>query len=570
MANFLGNLGAAFQGQQNYQTYLDQREAAKLKIEADKANLAQIQDLSDQAKQQRQRQSQVDKSTLDYLAQFGQGVQGIGSPPQTGQPPTPGQPSLRMMQPQQTQQYPPVQRSIGPPSQLPPQGAQQGGPPQGMPPQGPPQGMPPGGPQQQMPQGMPQQGMQRPSMPPQGQIPPYQTVRPQMPPQQQQGIPPPPQQANAQPPGQMSIQDAAKFIKDQGISDPTTAMQILDKLTPYLNNDARQEAASLKTQMDQQNKVQALQEKAREADKAFEDRKLSVSERQSAAAAANQTRQMLGVMMGNIAQQNANTRSSTLKNKIAAGGILNKDDYDLIADQVLAGDKSVLTGLGRDPKAIASIRSAVTRKAKEQGITGAQLAATTAEFAGLISGEKTLATKTANIGMAGNEAKTFAQNALDASEKVDRTQFPDLNKILISGEKRIGNPDVVAFGSYNNSLINAYARAVSPSGTPTVSDKDHAREILETNFSKGQYKAGVDVIMKEIDAAKQAPGQTAQELRNLAIGRPRDTAQVGGQTAQPGALVFSNQAELKAAIAAGKVKKGDTFTDPSGNPHTVN
>lgn len=552
MANFLGNLGAAFQGQQNYQTYLDQREAARLKIDADRANLAQIQDLSDQAKEQRKRQSTVDRATLDYLARGGQGIQGITPPPPSGQTPAPGQPSVKMMQPAQqqpAQQYPQMQRPMGPP-------------------QG--QGMPQQGGMSQPPQQAPQGQQQAPQGPQAQQIPRYQAMPqgPQTPPQQQ-GIPPPPQQApqNGPPPGPMSIQDAAKFIKDQGITDPTTSMQVLEKLNPYLTNEARQEAASLKMQLDQQNKVETLKEKARQADQTSEDRKLSIGERQAAAAAANQTKQMLGTLMAGIAQQNANTRSTAVKEKIAGGGILNKDDYDLIADQILAGDKSVLTGLGRDPKAVASIRSAVTRKAKERRITGGQLAAITAEFEGLKAGERTLGTKTANIGMAGNEAALFAQNALAASEKVNRSNFPDLNKILLAGQKRTGDPDVVAFGSYNNSLINAYARAVSPSGTPTVSDKDHAREILETNFSKGQYQAGVNVILKEIEAAKQSPGQTAQELRNLAIGRPRDTAQVGGQA---GPMVFSNQSELKSAIASGRLKKGDVFNDPSGNPHTVN
>lgn len=522
MANFLGNLGAALQGQQNYQTYLDQREAAKLRLQADKASLSSIQDLADQSKKQRDREPDVAQGLLDLLSGTGQGIppppaqqaqqpqlpqapQGAPQAPPPQQPPAPGQASVPMQQPVQYGQRP--MPGGPPPQQMPPQGQM----PQGMQqrPPVPPQGPPPG-----------QQGPQGPA--------PYQTVggRP-MPPQQPQGIPPPPPQQPGMPaPNSMTIQDAAQLIKARGITDPVTSLQILEKLTPYLNNEAKQESAMLKMQLDQQNKASALQEKYEALKTASEDRKLSIQERKEAASAATQTRLMLGQLTAGIAQQNANTRAQAVKDKVAAGGTLGKDDYDLMADQALAGDRSVFTGLGRSPKDMAGLRSAITRKAKEQGVSGKDLASITAEFKGLEAGERTLGQKTAQVGLAANEARSFATNALAASEKVNRTRFPDLNKVILAGEQKSGDPDVVAFGSYNNSLVNAYARAVSPTGAPTVSDKDHAREILTTAYSKGQYKAAVDVILKEIDAAKASPGQTKQELRDLsqAGGKPKTPA----------------------------------------------
>lgn len=518
MANFLGNIGAALQGQQNYQTYLDQREAAKLRLQADKTNLASIQDLADQAKKQRDRDPDVAQGLLDLLSGTGEGIppppgqqpqapqapqapQGAPSPQQT---PAPGQPSVPMQQAQYGQRPipgspPPMPPQMPPQAQM-PQGLQQAQQRPPGPPQGPPQG-------QQGPQGQPS-------------MPPYQTVggRP-MPPQQPMGIPAPPQQQPGAPaPNSMTLQDAAKLIKSRGIKDPVTSLQILEKLTPYLNNEAKQEAAQLKMQLDQQNKLSALQEKYDAFKTASEDKNRGIEERAKAAENANQTKNVLGQLNANIRQQNTNLRAQAIKEKVASGGTLGKDDYDLMADQALAGDRSVFTGLGRSPKDMAGLRSAITRKAKEQGISGKDLASITAEFKGLEAGERTLGQKTAQVGLAANEARSFATNALAASEKVDRTRFPDLNKVILAGEQKSGDPDVVAFGSYNNSLVNAYARAVSPTGAPTVSDKDHAREILTTAYSKGQYKAAVDVILKEIDAAKASPTQTKQELRDLATG----------------------------------------------------
>lgn len=554
MANFLSNVGAILTGQQEYQNWQTQQEQAKLRIEAEKENLAQIKEAAEEAKAQRKRQPQVAQGYLDFLSQ------GIPPPPQNVQAPAPGQASVPMIQPQPPVQY--GQRPIGP---------DMGPPPQGMPPM-PPGGVPP------MPQGGPPQGQQGPQMPPQGPqggpqgqppIPPYQTVQgpPQPPQQAPQGIPPPPQQVQQAPrPNSMTLEDAAQFIKARGISDPVTSVQILDRLSPYLDNQAKQQANQLKLQLEFTQKQAELNERISNNKRISEDKNASIEERRAAAQDSNQTRLMLGQLTASIAQQNANTRSAALKDKVASGGTLGKEDYDLLADQVISGDRSVFVGLGRSPKDVAGVRAAITRKAKEQGLTGSDLSAATAGFEGVKAGERTLGTRTANIGLAGNEAALFAKNAVEASDKVNRTEYPTLNKALESWRKGTGNTEVVDLASYTNSLINAYARAVSPSGSPTVSDKEHAREILSTGFSKGQYQSAVNVILKEIEAAKQSPGQTKQELRELF------KSGAGGERPQASSapLVFSNAAELQSAIKSGKIKKGQTFNDPNGNPHTVN
>lgn len=556
MANFLSTLGGIIQGQQNYQNWDAQQEQAKLRIEAEKENLAQIKDLAAEAKKQRAREKDIASGTFDYLS-------GIPAPPPLPpevQAPPPGQQSQPMIDPGQAQvPYPAQQRSIGP-------GGPQGGPPQGMPPgppPGPPQG-PPGPPQglQGMPQGQP------PGPPP---IPPYQTVQggPSGPPPQMgpQGIPPPPPQPGQPRPNSLSIQDAAQFIKARGIKDPVTSLQILERLNPYLTNQAKQEATQLKQQLEFTQKKAELEERIRHNTDTAENQNLSIEQRRAAAESANQTKLMLGQLTASIAQQNANTRMAALKDKVQSGGALGKEDYDLLADQVISGDRSVFVGLGRSPKDVAGVRAAITRKAKEQGLSGADLSAATAGFEGVKAGERTLGTRTAQIGLAGNEAALFAKNAVEASNKVNRTEFPTLNKALEAARKGTGNTDVVDLASYTNSLINAYARAVSPSGAPTVSDKEHAREILSTAFSKGQYQSAVNVILKEIDAAKQSPGQTKQELRELY------KSGAGGERAPSSGgapLVFSNAAELQAAIKSGKIKKGQTFNDPGGASHVVN
>lgn len=521
MANFLGNLGAAFRGQQDYQQYLDAQEATKLRLKADKAKLSELEDLADEAKKQRARQPDIDQTTLDYLA--GQGM-GLPPPPAQGgmpdgaQAPAPGQASVPMIQPDQkpVQYNPNPQAPGGPPGMgMPPP------PPQGPPP-GPPQGqMPPQGPQM-APQGppRPQQGPAQPQGPQRPPVPPYQTVGgagPQQA-QQPQGIPPPPQQPGQPAPNSMSLQDAAQFIKARGITDPQTSLQILEKLSPYLNNQAKQEAAMLKMQMGQQQKAAELQQKQAELTEKYykaeldsKDKGLSIEQRNRAEKDSHEIKQAL---VG-IAQQRETRQAQTLQQKIASNS-LDKDDLRFMAEQFWAGDKTVLSGLGRSPQMLSQARHAITEYGKEHGKNGADVAQATAEFEGMKSAERALGTRAANVGIAVNEANLLSNLALKTSDEWKRTGAKSLNDLQKYATSKGASPELRKFVAANNSFINAYARAISPSGVPTVSDKEHAREMLDVAFSKGDYQATIGQLQQEMEAAKEAPQATKEELRKLA------------------------------------------------------
>lgn len=202
-------------------------------------------------------------------------------------------------------------------------------------------------------------------------------------------------------------------------------------------------------------------------------------------------------------------------------GILDKNTLTTLADQYIAGDTSVLQNLGRTAAGainVAALRKRITERMQEQKISPQQQAVKMAEFKGLQEAERTLGNRQATIGMAGSEVQQLAPLVLQASANVDRTSFPSLNSVLIASMRHTGNPAVVQFGQTINSLINAYARAINPFGQSTVSDKNHARELLSESWSKGQIEAGVQQMLKEIAAAKQAPGTTKEEIQKLYSG----------------------------------------------------
>ncbi len=189
------------------------------------------------------------------------------------------------------------------------------------------------------------------------------------------------------------------------------------------------------------------------------------------------------------------------------------DAMTLAVDQYLAGDSSAGQGFGRSAPMKAQFLNRLAERAKQLGMSGSDIATKMAEFQGTKAGERTLGTRTAQVEMAVTEAQNLMPLALAASNAVNRTNYPTLNKILLAGESGSGDENAVRLGIATNSLINVYARAVSPSGAPTVSDKDHARELLSSAWSKGQYAAGVDQLNKEMQAARRSPGQVKEEMR---------------------------------------------------------
>lgn len=565
MANFLGSLGAAFQGQQNYQAFETQQEQAKLRIEAEKQNLAQIKDLVAEAKQNKKLGEEADEGYWKVLGKLGQ--PGLPPPPPSAQPPAPGQASVPMIQP--NAQY--GQIPIGP----------QGSPklPQGGPPPMPPQGLippPPGG-GAPMPQGGPPMPQQAPGGPPGGQqgpqqaqppIPPYRTVQgasqqPQGPQQAQQGIPPPPPQQQAVPrPNSMTLADAAQFIQAQGITNPRVAVKILDKLSPYLDQQAQQQANQLKQQQLQQDKERALVEKAREADQNSRDKRYSTDQQaqwHQEAMAANRELRLIGL---GIAQQNANTKS-----KEAGGGAgLSPDGkpgpgVEAAAWNYLLKNQSPPARGGLYGQTMAYVEQI----AKENNMTVQELTSASADVKTKLQAKKNFEVRAQNMERAENQIIAEVPLIRDAIKNLDLSKYPKFAKAQIWGLRELGDERITRLDQAVETVFNEFEgiRTGNP-GALNVSDVQNAHKAYEDAKTPQQMEAAIQGIERTIANAKKAKAKTdASIMKDINDSFKKE---------KPGAAVpvFSNQAELAAAIKSGKLKKGDTFNDPSGTAHTVN
>ncbi len=196
--------------------------------------------------------------------------------------------------------------------------------------------------------------------------------------------------------------------------------------------------------------------------------------------------------------------------------LLDDKTLDQMAEQYRAGDTTVMQNLGRGAQGaqnIVALRKKIGEQLAGAGASGTDQAMRNAEFFGVKSGQRTLGTKQANIEMAATEFQQVLPVVAEASNAVSRTKYPDLNRIIQAYETKTGDPDVVKFGGGINTLINLYSRAISPTGSPTVSDKDHARELLSKAWSQGQFDAAVGMMQQEIGAALKSPEMVRDEMR---------------------------------------------------------
>src|SRR5512139_1102624 len=207
-----------------------------------------------------------------------------------------------------------------------------------------------------------------------------------------------------------------------------------------------------------------------------------------------------------------------------AGGefTLDQPTLEAMAHQARQGDTTVFQNLGRGIQGaqnIVMLRKEIARQNAVEGTSGEEQAAKNAEFFGSKAGQRAIGTRTANIELAANELKNVIPVVLDASKAVNRTNYPDLNKVILAYQEKTGDPNVVKFGQGINTLINLYARAINPSGIPTVYDKSQAHDILYKAWSSGQFEGAVSMMQKEVDAALASPGLVKQQMRDRILGR---------------------------------------------------
>jgi hypothetical protein len=130
-----------------------------------------------------------------------------------------------------------------------------------------------------------------------------------------------------------------------------------------------------------------------------------------------------------------------------------------------------------------------------------------ADFQGQKAGLRTANNISARIENAAAEAAQLAPLAIEAGRKVARSGFLPFGRAQVMFNNQTNDPAMNKFATANIGLATAYAGAMARGGKATVTDNEHARELLSTAKSQQAYKAIVNQMLQEIAAAKRAPKQ---------------------------------------------------------------
>jgi hypothetical protein len=203
-------------------------------------------------------------------------------------------------------------------------------------------------------------------------------------------------------------------------------------------------------------------------------------------------------------------------NKPAGSGGLSQDALDIRAAQWNNGDYEGATkNVGRGAQGGATLEAIANRAAErliEQGhspeAAAAHVSANMQKFKAAGIGQnaesRTSATREANLNLILKATDAAIPAALEQSEKVARTGWVPLNKIIQRGQILTSDPELKKFGMANLQLAEHWARAMNPTGVMRESDRDLALNSLSTADSHATYKALVNQLKVQITRERDA------------------------------------------------------------------
>jgi hypothetical protein len=132
---------------------------------------------------------------------------------------------------------------------------------------------------------------------------------------------------------------------------------------------------------------------------------------------------------------------------------------------------------------------------------------------------RTSANISAKVENAAEEAAQLAPLAIEAGRNVARSGFLPFGRAQVLFNNQTNDENMNRFATANIGLATAYAGAMARGGKATVTDNEHARDLLTTAKSQQAYEAIVNQMLQEIEAAKRAPKAVRDSLTNEISGK---------------------------------------------------
>jgi hypothetical protein len=197
-----------------------------------------------------------------------------------------------------------------------------------------------------------------------------------------------------------------------------------------------------------------------------------------------------------------------------SGGMLTPLTLQEMVDRRLSGDKSVVTNIGRGAQGgqnIAAFNNALGAEMQRRGITGEQLAKIDQEFIarqrGMSAEEGAVGQRAGAIGIAVQEARDTIPNVRSLAEISAGRGYATWDAVESRWKMQKGDRNFATYVQQLNSLVNIYGRVLSGGGRGAVTDREHAREMLNPNMPLSAVEGSLDGFERELGIAQEAPGK---------------------------------------------------------------
>jgi hypothetical protein len=144
--------------------------------------------------------------------------------------------------------------------------------------------------------------------------------------------------------------------------------------------------------------------------------------------------------------------------------------------------------------------------------TSAQTTAWENSRKGSAAEENAVGRRAGGIALAVQEAHDTIPNVMALAEQNAGKGYATWNAIENKWKVEKGDPGFAEYVQQMNALVNIYGRAVN-GGNATVSDKEHARDMLNPNMPLSAVRGAIKGFTREIDIAEQAPGKIRAKMR---------------------------------------------------------
>jgi hypothetical protein len=148
--------------------------------------------------------------------------------------------------------------------------------------------------------------------------------------------------------------------------------------------------------------------------------------------------------------------------------------------------------------------------------TSDQITQWEADRAGVKAEASAVGRRAGGIAVAVQEAHDTVPNVLAAAQKSAGKGTVVWNSIENKWKVQSGDADFAYYVQQMNALINVYGRVISGGGKGTVSDLEHAREMLNPNMPLSAVEGSLKGFSREIDIAEKAPEKVRARMRGSA------------------------------------------------------